>query len=94
MPEAIDLQIRGVADLADIRERLVLSPCSGRFHPHPPETFTTEGEWVSRGQVLGEVHDGVQAVPVVSAFEGWVMGMLSLDGAPVAGGDALFWIRT
>jgi biotin carboxyl carrier protein len=81
-----------VADAANIRERVVVSPCSGRFHPLPPESFTTEGEWVEPGQVLAEVHNGETVVEVRSAFRGWVMGMLALDGQPVKDGDALLWI--
>jgi biotin carboxyl carrier protein len=81
-----------VADAANIRERVVVSPCSGRFHPLPPESFTTEGEWVEPGQVLAEVHNGESVVEVRSAFRGWVMGMLALDGQPVKDGDALLWI--
>lgn len=74
-------------------ERVVVSPATGKFHPHPPETFTTEGEWVNQGQVLGEIRNGGEAVPVVSAFTGWMMGMLAIPGQPVRTGDQLFWIR-
>jgi biotin carboxyl carrier protein len=81
-----------VADAANIRERVVVSPCSGRFHPLPPESFTTEGEWVEPGQVLAQVRNGDTVVEVHSAFRGWVMGMLALDGQPVKDGDALLWI--
>jgi biotin carboxyl carrier protein len=81
-----------VADAANIRERVVVSPCSGRFHPLPPESFTTEGEWVEPGQVLAQVRNGDTVVEVRSAFRGWVMGMLALDGQPVKDGDALLWI--
>ena len=81
-------------DIPELRERLVISPCSGRFHPLPPETFTTEGEWVTPGQVLARVHDGSRVHPVESFCEGWLMGMLALPGQPVGRGEALFWIRT
>lgn len=78
----------------ELRERLVVSPCNGRFRPLPPETVTTEGEWVRRGQILARVDDGMQERPVESLFEGWLMGMLALPGQPVGKGDVLFWIRT
>lgn len=82
-----------VHDGAVGRERLIVAPASGRFHPLPAETFTSEGEWVEPGQVLAEVKAGGRALPVVSAFRGWVMGMLGLPGQPVHQGEALFWIR-
>ena len=79
-------------NVLDIRERVVVATCSGRFFPLPPEVFTTEGEWVEPGVALAEVHRGDERVLVRSAFQGWVMGMLALPGQPVAEGDALFWI--
>ena len=74
-------------------ERLVVAPCPGRFVPLPPETFTCEGEWIEQNQALGHVRSGEEAVPVVTAFRGWMMGMLAIPGQPVSSGDALFWIR-
>lgn len=76
-----------------IAERLVVAPCSGRFVPLPPETFTCEGEWVEPGQALAHVTTNAAPQAVVSGFRGWVMGMLAVPGQPVAAGDALFWIR-
>jgi biotin carboxyl carrier protein len=77
-----------------IRERVVVAPCAGRFVPLPPETFTCEGEWVEPGQGLAHVMTNAGPRPVVSEFRGWVMGMLAVPGGPVAGGEALFWIRS
>jgi biotin carboxyl carrier protein len=94
MHEMVETEISGVPDVTSIRERVVIAPRSGRFHPHPPEIFTAEGEWACRGQVLGEVRNGGEATPITSAFEGWVMGMLAVPGQPVGSGDPLFWIRT
>lgn len=74
-------------------ERVVVSPATGRFHPCPPEVFTTEGEWVTEGQTLGEVRNGGDIIPVVSSFTGWMMGMLAIPGQPVRTGEQLFWIR-
>ncbi len=75
-----------------IRERVIVAPCSGRFRPLPPETFTTEGEWVEVGQAVGEVVNGDEVTTVRSAFSGWMMGMLGLPGQPVKTGEALFWL--
>ncbi|MGH2821117.1 MAG: biotin/lipoyl-containing protein [Actinomycetota bacterium] len=75
-------------------ERVVVAPCSGRFIPLPPETFTCEGEWVEPGQVVAEVRNGSGNIEVRSPFRGWVMGMLALSGQPVREGEALFWIRS
>lgn len=86
-------QIYAAPEVTVIRERVVISPAAGKFNPHPPEIFTTEGEWVEEGQTLGEIHNGAERVPVISAFTGWMMGMLAVPGQPVAAGDHLFWIR-
>ena len=80
------------AESVDIKERVVVAPCSGRFRSLPPEVFTTEGEWVEPGTALAEIKVNDKVVPVTSAFRGWVMGMLALEGQPVHEGEALFWI--
>ena len=53
----LDVEEPGMAapERLGIRERLVVAPCSGRFVPLPPETFTCEGEWVETGQALAHV---------------------------------------
>lgn len=79
-------------NIIDIRERVVVAECQGRFWPLPPEIFTTEGEWVEPGVALAEIHCGDDIVLVRSAFRGWVMGMLAVPGQPVVQGEALFWI--
>lgn len=75
-----------------IRERLIVAPTTGRFRALPPETITTEGEWVEVGQHLAEIQNGAEVVAVVSNFRGWLMGMLAMDGQPVTTGEALFWV--
>lgn len=74
-------------------DKMVISPCTGRFIPLPAEVFTTEGEWAEVGTVLAEIDEGGQRVPVRSEFRGWVMRTLPLPGQPVSAGQALFWIR-
>ena len=73
-------------------ERVVVAPCPGRFAPMSPEEFSTDGEWVEPGQVLGEIVTAGKREPVCSPFRGWVMGMLALPGQPVHQGEALFWV--
>jgi len=89
-----DLELVGAPEATTIKERVVISPCSGRFHPLPPEVFASEGEWVRCGQQLADIHTGGGRVAVKSRFEGWVMGMLAIPGQPVTERDPLFWIRT
>jgi len=86
-------EIFGVAEVTTIDERVVVAPAKGRFVPRPPETFTTEGEWVEQGQIVAEIVIGESTVPVVSMFTGWMMGMLAIAGQPVAAGAQLFRIR-
>jgi len=87
----VEVPVEG-ENIPEIRERVVVAPCSGRFFPLPPQVFTTEGEWVEPGSTLAEVHSNGAPVAVTSAFRGWVMGMLALPGQPVNQGDALFWV--
>lgn len=90
---ALAFDARSLGDVVTIDERLVLSPRKGTFVPIPPEVFTSEGEWVEEGQKLAEIRSGNDIVPVLSAFNGWVMGMLAIPGQPVGDGEALFRIR-
>ncbi|MGH2694273.1 MAG: hypothetical protein ACRDJJ_05585 [Actinomycetota bacterium] len=80
------------SEAVQIRERVVVAPCSGRFAPLPPETITSEGEWVEPGQGLAQIRRDGRAEEVVSPWRGWLMGMLALEGQPVRPGDALFWV--
>ncbi|MFP5352662.1 MAG: hypothetical protein ACLGIB_08880 [Actinomycetota bacterium] len=86
-------EVRINPEFTVIHERLIVSPAKGRFFPSPPEIFTTEGEWVEEGQTVAEIQAGVEVQPVISAFTGWMMGMLVIPGQPVAVGDRLFRIR-
>lgn len=91
MPEVEE--IHGVAEMTVIGECVIVSPAKGRFIPRPAEIFTTEGEWVEEGQVVAEILAGDRRVPVVSAFTGWMMGMLAIAGQPVTTGAQLFRVR-
>ncbi len=91
MPETE--QIYAAPEVTPIRERVLISPATGKFHPQSPEVITAEGEWIEEGQVVAKIQNGTETVPVVSAFTGWMMGMLAVPGQPVQAGDHLFWIR-
>lgn len=85
-------EIGGVPEAVAINARVVVAPSAGRFRPLPPETFTTEGEWVEPGGVLGQIDLNGVLHPVMSPHRGWVMGMLAMPGQPVVQGEGLFWI--
>jgi biotin carboxyl carrier protein len=93
MPDVLTSDEMIVPEPAPIHERIVVSPCTGRFQPLPPEVFTCEGEWVEPGTVVAEIHQGTEVHPVRSSFRGWVMGMIAFPGHSVRDGEALFWIR-
>lgn len=77
-----------------MNERLVLSPCSGRFRPTPHQRYTAEGEFVVEGQVVGSVVSvSGDVVPVHSPFTGWMMGFMLPDGAPVRDSEPVAWLR-
>jgi hypothetical protein len=77
-----------------VEERLVLSPCSGRFRPSHLVRDTGEGEYVLQGQVVGNVESSSgEVVPIRSPFAGWMMGLMLPDGAPVRGSEPVVWLR-
>jgi biotin carboxyl carrier protein len=94
VPEVATLEEFAPApEVTHIDEKVIVSPCAGRFFPLPPEVFTTEGEWVEAGQPVGEVQVNGETVVVRSPHRGWMMGMLAVVGQPVRSGEALFWVR-
>ncbi|MGH2734809.1 MAG: hypothetical protein ACRDKZ_04455 [Actinomycetota bacterium] len=94
MSEALMTEVVAAPEVTSIGERVVVSPCAGRFVPLPPDVFTTEGEWVEPGQAVAEITSGPSNVTVTCPHRGWMMGMLALPGQPVREGEALFWVRS
>lgn len=92
MPDTLTSRRFTATESPNLRERVVIAPISGRFHPRPPKHFATEGEWVEVDQVLAQVVAGEIEIEVRSRFRGWLMGMLCRPGQPVHEGDPLFWI--
>lgn len=75
-------------------ERLVLSPCSGRFRPANFRPSTLEGQFVMEGEVVGSVTSpNGEQVPIHSRFAGWMMGYMLPPGAPVRDYEPVLWLR-
>jgi biotin carboxyl carrier protein len=77
----------------DVLERVVVSPATGTFTALPPETVTTEGEIVLRGQAVGTVNSPGGSVTVESPFTGFLMGIIALPGERVRQGEPVAWLR-
>ncbi len=76
-----------------VPERVVVSPAVGEFRPAPPETVTAEGEVIDAGQVVGYINAQGRTIPVLSAFAGWMMGLLVHEGERVREGQPVAWLR-
>ncbi|HZQ27701.1 MAG TPA: acyltransferase domain-containing protein [Acidimicrobiales bacterium] len=71
-------------------ERLVVSPTTGVYRATPASgVFTTGGEILAEGDVVGMVGDE----PVASPFAGWLMGLLASEGQRVRKGQPIAWLR-
>ncbi|MFN2545272.1 MAG: hypothetical protein ABR600_11995 [Actinomycetota bacterium] len=81
------------AEVFSLPERVLVSPSGGRVELVTDET-RAEGEFVLTGDSIAAIRrgDGEQ-IPVRSAFPGWVMGYLVLDGQPIDPGDPVAWLR-
>ena len=77
----------------DVLERVIVSPATGTFSALPPETVTTEGEIVLRGQAVGTVDGPGGPITVESAFTGFLMGIIALPGERVRQGEPVAWLR-
>ena len=80
-------------ELRGVLERIIVSPAAGTFRWVEPELVTAEGEIVRCGQVVGIVDASGDDVPVCSAFDGWMMGMLAMPGERVREGQPIAWLR-
>jgi hypothetical protein len=86
----VDVAVEGF----DLPERVVVAPFSGRISLPADGARAAEGEFRLQGESVATVRlgDGTE-VPVPTAFRGWVMGYLALDGQPIASGDPVAWLR-
>ena len=92
--ETMDSVDTPVGETLVVDERLVLAPCGGRFCPAPSKPYTSEGEYVLRGQVVGSIVSPSGAeIPVESPFAGWMMGYMLPHGAPVRSSEPVLWLR-
>ena len=80
-------------ELRGVLERIIVSPAAGTFRPAPPALVTSDGEIVRCGQCVGIVDASGDEIQVCSAFEGWMMGMLAVEGERVREGQPIAWVR-
>lgn len=85
---------QAVGEASPVGERLVIAPCEGRFRLAASQHYTTEGEYMLEGQVVGHVlSPSGDVVPVHSPFAGWIMGLLVRDGGLVRKSEPVVWLR-
>lgn len=76
-----------------IQEKLVVSPCAGRFHAGPKRDRSV-GEFVLEGQEVGRILSSNREELVVrTPFSGWIMGYLVPEGSPVREAEPVAWLR-
>src|SRR6266540_92933 len=98
--EALRQESEGVAtsdgnqgEVVVLPERFAVSPGHGRFYPAVPTRYTDEGPYVEAGDLLGEVRNGANSMPVRSPFRGWLMTHLAWEGELVTPGQILLSLR-
>ncbi len=84
----------------EVSERVILAPAVGVFRPvdeSVADAADTEAEGVGKrvaeGEVVGVVDVRGQALPVRSAFTGFLMGLLAHPGERVREGQPVAWLR-
>ncbi|HKE99671.1 MAG TPA: ACP S-malonyltransferase [Actinomycetes bacterium] len=74
-------------------ERYAVSPGHGRFYPAAKLRSTAQGPYVEPGDVLGEIRNGANRLPVRSSFRGQVLAHLAWEGELVTPGQILLSLR-
>jgi hypothetical protein len=80
----------------EVSERVILAPAVGVFQPVAGEDGNAAGNGersVMEGEVVGVVESRGKAIPVHSAFSGFLMGMLAHPGERVREGQPVAWLR-
>ena len=80
----------------EVSERVILAPAVGVFQPVADEDGNAAGNGersVMEGEVVGVVESRGKAIPVHSAFSGFLMGMLAHPGERVREGQPVAWLR-
>ena len=81
------------SEVFELSERVVIAPSTGRVALPPSAIRAEEGEFVLLGESVATVRVGEQELPVRTAFRGWLMGFLVLDGQPIRSGEPVAWLR-
>jgi biotin carboxyl carrier protein len=87
------VQIVSESALDDLPDRLIVSPGFGRFSATGPQTYTSEGELVRSGTVLGRLQSADGTSDVCAPCDAWVMAYLTRDGEQVEPGIPLVHLR-
>ena len=82
-------------EVLHVRERLVLSPVTGRFVADGDNAVepATAGDLVLAGASVGDVVGSGEVTPVTTAFTGVLVGLLALHGERVREGQPIAWMR-
>jgi len=79
--------------LAELPDRIVVSPAHGRVHLAKPQSFTAEGEFVRTGAILARLQSDGRDVNVVAPHDAWIVDFLVRDGQRVQPGVPIVHLR-
>lgn len=80
-------------DQPSIDARFVVAPAAGTFRPLPPATYTSEGEIVDDGDVIGHVHGPTGDEPVISFCNAFLLRFFVEPGERVRIGQRIAWLH-
>ena len=72
-----------------VAERMIVAPVVGIFRPHE----VVEGVELQAGDQIGVVEGPGTSCPVLSPFDGTLMGMLAHPGERLRSGQPIAWLR-
>ena len=76
-----------------VTERLIVAPVWGVFR-RVDAAFTSDGDLIYRGDVVGTLESRGASTQIQSPFEGLLVSVVARDGERLRPGQPVAWLRT
>ena len=72
---------------------MIVAPATGVFRRPDGNLRKNDGDFVTRGDVIGSVSSLGMSTPIQSPFDGLLVSVLAIEGERLRPGQAVAWLR-